>query len=213
MGKNKVFEARACVKLQNLPLNIFPFTSITDDGNTGMSETLLVTSGFIIGTILATFMRLKINQKYLLMTSGIIMGALLIVVGNYDHFQRSTNRSNRNFGYFPAACFAVFLMLYAFGFRRSVSIYQHQLIERKKLLLWRSLSVSIAWATVTFIAWIFAYGWPVVGLGWILIFIGSISLLGVIFIFACVPSSVEEKPPRKQEHLNNFENVPLDSVL
>uniref|UniRef100_A0A6B2EEM3 Putative permease n=1 Tax=Phlebotomus kandelakii TaxID=1109342 RepID=A0A6B2EEM3_9DIPT len=157
-------------------------------------------------------MSFKINHKYLLMLSGIIMGALLIIIGANDHVQRSTHRSNRNFGYFPAACFAVFLMLYAFGFRRSVTMYQHQLIDRKKMLLWRSLSVTIAWITVTFIAWIFAYGWPVVGLGWILIFIGSISLLAVIFILACVPSWTENQEIHKQEHLNNFENIPLDSA-
>ncbi|XP_059610914.1 facilitated trehalose transporter Tret1-like [Phlebotomus argentipes] len=181
------------------------------DGNTGMTETLLVTIGFVIGTILATFMRCRINYKCLLMTSAFIMGVLLIVIGQNDHAQRSTHRSNRNFGYFPAACFSVFLMLYAFGFRRSVSIYQHQLIERKKLLLWRSLSVSIAWATVTFISWIFAYGWPVVGLGWILIFIGSISLLAVIFILACVPR-IENQGSPKEEFLDNFDNVSLNNA-
>ncbi|GAB0087660.1 hypothetical protein DMENIID0001_019940 [Sergentomyia squamirostris] len=181
------------------------------DGNTGMTETLLVTSGFIAGTIMATFVRCKINQKFMLMMSGIIMGVLLIVVGLYDHNQRSIYRTHRNFGYVPAACFAVFLMLYAFGFRRSVSVYQHQLIERKKLLLWRSLSVSIAWATVTFIAWIFAYGWPVVGLGWILIFIGTISLIAVCFVFLCVPNWIEIKP-KTNGQVDIFENIPLDAV-
>ncbi|XP_055677218.1 putative metabolite transport protein YwtG isoform X2 [Lutzomyia longipalpis] len=183
------------------------------DGDTGIVETLLVASGFIVGTILGAFTRFRINPKYLLVSCGIIMGILLIIIGNNDLLQRSTNRAKRNFGYIPAVCFAIFLLFYAFGYRRSVSVYQHHLIERKKLLLWRSLSVTIAWATVTFIAWIFAYGWPVVGLGWILIFIGCISLLAVVFIVACVPSSIERDLSHSADQVESIDNIPGDSML
>uniref|UniRef100_A0A1B0CRD7 Uncharacterized protein n=1 Tax=Lutzomyia longipalpis TaxID=7200 RepID=A0A1B0CRD7_LUTLO len=124
------------------------FENVNNDGDTGIVETLLVASGFIVGTILGAFTRFRINPKYLLVSCGIIMGILLIIIGNNDLLQRSTNRAKRNFGYIPAVLFCNFSSsFYAFGYRRSVSVYQHHLIEREKLLLWRSLSVTIAWAT------------------------------------------------------------------
>lgn len=174
------------------------------DANTGIEPdlaTIVVGIMQVIATFVSVLVVDKLGRRLLLLVSALVMALSTIAMGVYFYMKDNDEASVSELGWLPVCALCIFIIMFSIGFGPVPWLMMGELFASDIKGVAGSIAGTSNWVLAFIVTKTFVNLKKALGTGQTFWLFSGITLVGVIFVFLCVPETKGKSLNEIQEGL------------